>query len=117
MQKTTEWKRVDLSREKLDFSNASYAHIENESGGFISLTFILKSGLTVRIRKSNYDVCVESPIIPTEKIYTAKIGMLTTSFKTREDAEKAIQDYSDGEIIEDEKPIKEQEFCNNEVPF
>ena len=113
--KITEWKRIDFSKEPLDFSGALRADLENDGNALIALTFHLKNGRTVRLRKSDYTVVVEEPVIPVQTKYIAKSKTgLTLLCDSHEEAEKALSGIEDGEIVQTIVPKQEKE---TEIPF
>lgn len=114
MNKVTEWKRLALSKEKIDFSNVRSASLDLDGDSFVSLTFSLRDGQVVRLRKSNYDVQVESPVIPMETIYQVKVGQLSTTFKSKQEAEEALGSM-DGDI--EEIQIPKQQPVLEDLPF
>ena len=116
--KQTEWKAVDLSKNILDFSGASSANLEQQNGNLLSLTFRLKDGKTVRIRKNDYSVTVEAPVIPmiTQYTITTKDGLTKTLTDERE--AKDLAEKLDAEISETHIPLEQPQLQNmNEVPF
>lgn len=116
--KQTEWKAVDLSKNILDFSGASSAQLEQQNGNLLSLTFRLKDGKTVRIRKNDYSVTVEAPVIPmiTQYTITTKDGLTKTLTDERE--AKELAERLEAEISEVHVPLEQPQLENmNEVPF
>ena len=108
----TEWKRIDLSKDRLDFANASSSELESDSNGyFISLTMKLKNGKTVRIRKNDYSVLLEEPVIPTFTKYLATTDKGLKHLFDSEDAANAALQGLDGDVKEVAVPV------DDELPF
>lgn len=110
--KQTEWKSVDLSKNMLDFSGASSAQLEQQNGNLLSLTFKLKDGQTVRIRKNDYSVTVEAPVIPmiTKYTVTTKDG-LTKQLTSKAEAEE-LAEKLEAEITEVHVPLEQPQLVS-----
>lgn len=105
MSQTTEWKQLRLSDEKPDFSGALRAHLECGGDQFIALTLKLRNGRTIRIRKNDYSICIEEPVIPTITKYLAKTEHgLERLFDEKEKAEEALLGV-EGEVKEVIMPV------------
>jgi hypothetical protein len=117
--KQTEWKTLSLTKDQLDFSKALHASLESDGDNFISLTFKLKCGRIVRIRKNDYSVRIEAPITPMETHYIAKAFTgLQMTFKSREEADNALSGIS-GEVQEISVPAKQAQLTEDfsDLPF
>ncbi len=118
MNKQVEWKRLSLDK-TLDFSGALSSQLEHDGDQFISLTLKLKNGQLVRIRKNDYSVSVEAPVIPTEMKFMAKIGGVSQLFNTKEEAEKALEGFDDAqfEAVKVPKETKQLAETLDDLPF
>lgn len=106
--KNTEWKRVSLSKDNLDFTGALHSSLENDGDSFISLSFTLKSGRKLRIRKNDYSVCIEEPVVPmmTKYLFKTDVG-IKTLFDSREEANAAMRAVNcDSEVEEIKVPFE-----------
>lgn len=99
--KTTEWKRIKLSNESIDFSGATSSEMETDGDSFISLALRLRSGRLIRIRKSDYATILEEPSIPMVTKYLAKTSSgLQSVFNSKAEADQAVYGIEDAEVIE-----------------
>jgi hypothetical protein len=118
--KQTEWKRIYLSKDAPDLSRAAHVSLETDGDSFIAVTFKLKCGRVVRIRKNSYDVTVEEPVVQMDTKYLAKTPTgLTHQFNTRDEADRAIADIDGGEVVEISVPRAQVaiESKIDEIPF
>ena len=112
--KNTEWKPVSLKTDSLNFVGVQSGALEHDGDSFIALTLKLADGKTVRIRKADYGVRVEEPIIPVTVKYIATTPRgLKAEFLTKLEAEEALNG-SEGEVVEITIPKERQ---TDEIPF
>lgn len=121
--KNTEWKAVPLTKARLDFTGATKASLECDGNSFISLTMHLRNGQTVRIRKENYGVTIEAPVIQMETKYLVKTEAgLTATFDTEDKALQALGDQK-GDVSEIQVPVQDGEqkatavLTHDDLPF
>lgn len=112
--KQTEWKRIRLSKERIDFAGITDSSIEHDEDCFLALTLKLKCGRTVRIRKADYGVSLEEPVVPMQTKFLARTKQgLEKAFDSEILARDAIHGL-DGEITEINVPVENHE---NDLPF
>lgn len=112
--KSTEWKKINLTQDPLDFTGTTSSELEVADGSFISLKLKLKSGRVVRIRKNDYSINIEEPVIPVQMKYLARTTTgLERLFDKEEDAQTAISGV-DGEVKQVAVPLNNE---LNSLPF
>ncbi len=119
MSKQTEWQSLDLKKNDIDFKGTLDAHLEHNSGTFVSLTLKLANGSLVRIRKNDYSTSIEAPVVPVVKMYTIKLkGLQSQAFNTAEDAERFNSEKCDGDgELEEVEVVKEAKQLPCDLPF
>lgn len=120
----TEWKSIDLTLANLDFTGTKNASIESDGRQFISLTLTLRNGQIVRIRKNDYSVVLESPVIPMETKYIVKTKEGLSAAYDNEQRAREIAEKLDGEMTEVQVPksrkqleIKSESLKHEDLPF
>ena len=119
MSKQTEWQSLDLKKNDIDFKGTLDAHLEHNSGTFVSLTLKLANGSLVRIRKNDYSTSIEAPVVPVVKMYTVKLkGLQSQMFNTYDEAGKFNADKCDGDgEVEEVEVVKQTKALPCDLPF
>lgn len=117
--KQTEWSTLDLKKNDLNFTGTLDSHLEHNNGTFVSLTLKLANGSLLRLRKNDYSISLEAPVVPVvTKFFVQLKGLQSQYFDSSEEADKFNEEKCNFEgTVDKVEVVKQAKQLSCDLPF